>query len=238
MARYNNLLAVLRSTLAGLKMALKGEALMSATLDEVRFAMTTNIVPNTWRKAAYPSKKPLASWLKDLYKKLEMMDNWLRNGQPPVFWIAGLFFPQGFLTGVLQNHARKYQIAIDRLNYGFTVMDYYENNEKLEPVQDGVYISGLFMDGARWDVKDHLVRDSHFGELFSLMPILHFRPEVNHVLKKGLYVCPVYKTSTRAGQLSTTGMSTNFVLAVELPVDIAPETWILKGVACLTQTDS
>ena len=94
------------------------------------------------------------------------------------------------------------------------------------------------MDGARWDVKDHLIRDSHFGELFSLMPIIHFRPEVNHVLKKDLYECPVYKTSTRAGQLSTTGMSTNFVLAVELPVDIQPESWILKGVACLTQTDS
>jgi len=33
-----------------------------------------------------------------------------------------LFFPQGFLTGVLQTHARQYKIAIDELGFSFEIM--------------------------------------------------------------------------------------------------------------------
>jgi dynein heavy chain len=29
------------------------------------------------------------------------MSAWLKNGNPNCYWIIGLFFPQGFLTGVL-----------------------------------------------------------------------------------------------------------------------------------------
>jgi dynein heavy chain len=47
------------------------------------------------------------------------MNNWLVNGQPNAFWMSGFFFPQGFLTGVLQTHARNYKIAIDKLAFSF-----------------------------------------------------------------------------------------------------------------------
>jgi dynein heavy chain len=53
------------------------------------------------------------------------------------------------------------------------------------------------------------------------MPIVQFIPIKNSDKKAPekyeIYECPVYKTSVRAGVLSTTGQSTNFVLSVDVP---------------------
>lgn len=56
------------------------------------------------------------------------------------------------------------------------------------------------------------------------MPVIYFNPtelsedrSPTNAKKGDNYECPVYKTSVRAGTLSTTGQSTNFVLKVDIP---------------------
>jgi len=60
------------------------------------------------------------------------------------------------------------------------------------------------------------------------------------VPKHAVYKCPCYKTSNRAGVLSTTGQSTNFILPVDLNTksqNHPAEFWTLRGTALLCQLD-
>lgn len=75
---------------------------------------------------------------------------------------------QGFMTGALQNHARKYQIPIDTLNFGFKVMEYETGSDVKQAPEDGLYISGLYLDGARWDRKHKCLVEALPGKFWCI----------------------------------------------------------------------
>ena len=128
-------------------------------------------------------------------------------------------------------------LPIDTLNFRFEVQVEETAAEVATPPDDGVYVGGMFMDGARWSREAQTVEDAFPGELYDRMPVVHFIPAELHVPLGGdqVFMCPVYKTSLRQGELSTTGMSTNFVLPVELPCPPVKNSdyWVRKGVAFL-----
>lgn len=226
-------MSVIHKTLQDLLKALKGLVVMSQELEDMSNSLFNNQVPNIWAKVAYPSLKPLAAWVSDLVMRMEFIQNWVANGLPKVYWISGFFFPQAFLTGTLQNYARSKIISIDTISFGFEILSVKADEIDSAP-QDGCYIRGLFIEGARWDKKKQQLGESKPKELYSVMPIIWLQPSVNRQQPtSGIYVCPVYKTLTRAGTLSTTGHSTNFVFSVELPSDERQTHWIKRGVAML-----
>ncbi len=92
-------------------------------------------------------------------------------------------------------------------------------------------------------------------ELYVPCPCIFFKPVKDRVLPYGptpwfatidkeaeadptkitAYVCPMYKTSTRAGTLSTTGHSTNFVMYLQLlHAGKGQDHWVRSLVDCST----
>ena len=71
------------------------------------YDLLANRVPDNWKKVAYPSLKPLGSWMQDLKLRVGFLRDWLTEGAVNSYWMSSFFFPQGFLTGVLQEYARQ-----------------------------------------------------------------------------------------------------------------------------------
>uniref|UniRef100_A0A4W6F8M2 Dynein axonemal heavy chain 1 n=1 Tax=Lates calcarifer TaxID=8187 RepID=A0A4W6F8M2_LATCA len=235
--RYNNLLAVISQSLSDIVKALRGLVVMSSELELMANSLFNNVVPDMWKAKAYPSLKPLASWVSDLLQRINFLQRWIYNGIPPVFWISGFFFPQAFLTGTLQNYARRYSASIDTIGFDFKVM-VKSVSEMTEKPDAGCYIHGLFLEGARWDNGAGQLTESRPKELYTEMAVIWLIPKPNRKPPtSGVYICPIYKTLTRAGTLSTTGHSTNYVIAVELPTDHSQRHWIKRGVALICALD-
>ena len=172
---------------------------------------------------------------------------------PVVYWISGFFFTQSFLTGTRQNYARATSIPIDELGFDFQIFTPEDSQlltDQGKPDR-GAYVHGLFFQGAMWDPesdgceggggkKAGAIRDSEPRVLFMPMPSFWLIVDkTSDLVERHTYTCPTYKTSMRQGQLSTTGHSTNYIMAIELPMraEDSERKWVKAGVAMLAGLD-
>ncbi|KAJ3342024.1 Dynein heavy chain 7, axonemal [Gonapodya sp. JEL0774] len=233
LGRYNKLVRVVRESLQNLQKAIKGLVVMSAELEAVAAGLLQGRVPDLWAGSSYPSLKPLGSYITDFVARLKFLQDWIDGTTPVVFWISGFFFTQSFMTGCLQNYSRKYGVPIDLLTMDFEVTG---EDDFTEPPEDGVYIRGMYLEGARWDRDSGELGEQRPKQLADAMPVIRMTPcqitEFEARLKtRPNYSSPVYKTSARRGVLSTTGHSTNYVMSIPLRTSLPQNHWVNRGTA-------
>lgn len=250
--RFNKLLKIIHNSLKDVENAIKGFAVMSELLEATYNSFLINNVPLAWsQKGGFLSTKSLANWIKDFTMRIEFIDGWIKRGLPHSTWISGLFFPQSFLTGALQTYARKHNSPIDFLRFDFQVLretldqkkiyelranGAFENSdlyEGLDYPEDGIIVHGLFIEAGKWDAAKGGLCDPDLGELSPRLPALWLKP-CKEVHVGNRYQAPLYKTPVRAGVLSTTGHSTNFVLPILLESNKPSDCWVLRGTALVT----
>jgi dynein heavy chain len=182
----------LRSSLNQLEKGIKGLVLISPDLEAVLTSLFENKVPKSWAKA-YFSLKPLATWMRDLCDRYGFFALWAQKAAPHVFWIGAFTYPTGFTTSLLQRFSRRGGApSIDKLEFDFIPIG-KAIKDITEPPKDGSYISGLYLEGAKWNFEKMNLMEPEVMELTVLMPVIQFKP-IQKRLKPpaNVYECPCY----------------------------------------------
>lgn len=94
----------------------------------------------------------------------------------------------------------------------------------------GVYVYGLFLDGAGWDRRNARLLEPTPKVLYTLLPVAHiFATNLEKGSKSvNAYECPVYKKPKRT--------DLNYIFPLALRTNKNPDHWTLRGVGLLCDT--
>jgi len=247
--RLQTVIAKVRFMLGQLRLAIKGEVVLTNELVDCISDLFDGKVPKPWLTTIAGDEfswmlPTLGSWFMSLLMRNEQNSKWLEAGRPNSYWLTGFFNPQGFLTAMKQEVTRGHkadQWALDQVYYHSEITN-FESIERITspPNGEGVYVHGLFLDGARWSGgREGSLEESEPKVLFDAIPVLYITATTQSELAKqrremfgprGPYMCPLYKYPARTDRY--------YVEMISLSSrNQPPEHWILRGVALLCSKD-
>ena len=228
----NQLIAAILDSLQLLTLAFKGELTMTESMEKLIDSIYLNRVPTTWSKLAFPSIRPLGSWMDNLSHRLLQLNQWKEEPTqiPRITFLNRLFNPQSFLTAIKQLNSQRTGTELNKL-YIQTDITKRMFTEITEPPREGAYCFGFHVEGARWDMASGQMEESIPRKPFSVVPVVCCKaapvlPDGKE--EKGVYQCPVYKTETRGA---------TYVFTAQLKTKYPPQKWILAGVSCILDVE-
>ncbi|XP_064378089.1 dynein axonemal heavy chain 10 [Dromaius novaehollandiae] len=227
--RFNKLIIRMAKSLAELQRALAGEVGMSSELDDVARALFNGQIPGIWRRLAPDTLKTLGNWMIFFRNRYHQYTTWVNESEPKVMWLSGLHIPESYLTALVQATCRKNSWPLDRSTLYTEVTKYAAAEDVTEGSGQGCFVSGLYLEGADWDVENSCLTKSKPKVLVVDLPILKIIPIEAHRLKlQNTLRTPVYTTSLRRN-----AMGVGLVFEADLYTTRHISHWVLQGV-CLT----
>ncbi len=242
--RLQNVISKVRFVLVQLQLAINGEVVMTAELQETLDSMFDARVPHFWENTLtgdeFSWRLPtLGLWFSSLLNRDNQYRTWLNEGRPNSFWLTGFFNPNGCLTAMKQEVSRKHKAekwALDDVVYHTEVTNFDRMEQVKSSPAEGIYIHGLFLDGAAWSRQEGHLVESQPKTLFVPLPILYVTGNSRKDEEKskrelfgtvGPYECPVYKYASRTDRYFI------FFTNLKCTVEKYPNKWALRGVALL-----
>lgn len=228
--RMQKVIGLVRTTLNDLKLAIDGTIIMSEDLRDALDNIYDARVPAKWKKISWDSST-IGFWFTELVERNTQFRDWCFNGRPACLWMTGFFNPQGMLTAMRQEVTRMHKgWALDAVVLHNDVTSKLKEDIQQGP-NEGVYVYGLFLDGAGWDRKNCRLQESAPKVLFVPLPVVHIYAINSAVvspkkMQQDTYACPVYKKPVRT--------DLTFITPLYLKCGGKKDAyWILRGVALL-----
>lgn len=148
-------------------------------------------------------------------------------------WLSGLHIPESYLTALVQATCRKNGWPLDKSTLYTTVTTFPTAEDVTERAHQGCFVSGLFLEGAGWDLKKGGLLRQKPKQLVQALPILKIIPIEAHRLKlQNTFKTPVYVTSERRN-----AMGVGLVFEADLHTQEHPSHWVLQGVCLILNAD-
>eukprot|EP00049_Salpingoeca_infusionum_P010530 m.182232 g.182232 ORF g.182232 m.182232 type:complete len:2544 (-) comp14667_c0_seq7:2478-10109(-) len=227
--RIQRVLSLVRVTMSDLLLAIDGTIIMSDALRDALDNMFDARVPTAWAAISWTSAT-LGFWFTELLDRYAQFHAWCFQGRPTAYWLTGFFNPQGFITAMRQEITRAHKgWALDSVVCCNDVTKLMGKEDVKEAPKEGLYIYGLFLDGAGWDKRNNMLCDPPPKVLYTALPIVHLSA-INSTADrdKRQYECPVYRKPRRT--------DLEYVTMLDLKTNVAPEKWTMRGVALLCDT--
>merc|ERR1712054_675853 len=124
-------------------------------------------------KHGFASTRALLSWLGNLKDRCEQLNEWVADplNIPKCVDVAKLFNPQSFLTAIKQLCCQQQQLELNKLQV-FTEGTKRDAKAVDGYAREGVYVTGFWLEGARWDMTSNSLEDSRPKEMFVIMPVI------------------------------------------------------------------
>mmetsp|Transcript_13327 Transcript_13327/g.19913 ORF Transcript_13327/g.19913 Transcript_13327/m.19913 type:complete len:1361 (+) Transcript_13327:1-4083(+) len=263
--RMNVLTSEILRSLQELEKGLNGQLNMTQSMEDLSKALLLCQWPGRdpfsqcgWEKRAWPSKKALVPQFTDMLLRHAQLTRWTEELITPMsVWLSGLFNPMAYLTGVTQVTSRATGEPLDKMTQQTFVTTYKDPSAipaNAQFPENGAYIHGLFIEGARWPSLDEIeeveniggapvggtLLESRLKELMPPMPVLYIRAvpvspswEASAVgylrHQEDIYECPVFITTMRGP---------TYLFLATLRTTESKHKWTLTGTALMLQTDT
>jgi dynein heavy chain len=232
--RWEKLNIRMNKTLSMLKKALKGEIAMSNELDALGTSLFNGQLPMLWRKLTPQTDKMLGSWMTFHGKRQTQYKAWVDDGEPKVMWLSGLSIPETYTAALVQTTCRRYGWPLDKTTLFTKVTKYTVASQVGEKLIDGCYVSGLYLEGAAWDVENRQLVRQQPKQLVQELPIMQIVPvELNKLKLHGTIRVPLYITQQRRN-----AMGVGLMMDADLDTREHSSHWVLQGVALALNTDT
>jgi dynein heavy chain len=230
---YRELLHTIQTSLSNITNGLQNVAPLTDSDREIAVSLSTLDVPEKW-KSYMNIKLKLNPWIAELDRRIEFFNAWIRRGPPTLVSLSVFSDPIAYITTLGYTFLANAAASHDVLEFNSEILA----GQPSRTPDVGVYLTGMFFEGARWDPEARELAEPQDGVIFSPAPVIHIIPVTKCTQTSPRYFqCPVFAVLHSDSEVECRGPFLKPILSIPIPTTKSGDFWILRGASLLLTSD-